>query len=381
MKIGICTLGSDHGRSGIGEYVKETIRSLEAAASHHTIEVFLLRKDEAIYAPRGERNQAVTLPSSLENAVASIAWHHSGLPWLCWRRGIDVVLLTAANRRLPLHLPCPAVGTVHDLSIFHQPDKYDSAHRLYTRSVVAPLLQTLDHVIAVSEWTRQDLLRLTTLRDDQVTVVHNGVDSARFHPAHDPAAAERLARICNVRKPYLLCVARLEHPGKNHVGLLEAYARLRQHRPNPLHLVLVGPRCERAEEILALVEAHPHARDIHYLGYVDAALLPDLYREAEALVMPSRAEGFGLPVVEAMASGTVVVSSQGGALPEVGGDAAIYFDPLDTVAMAAALSLALDDAAERQRRRALGLAQATHYSWSTAGQRTLEILEKVAHKP
>jgi glycosyltransferase involved in cell wall biosynthesis len=206
----------------------------------------------------------------------------------------------------------------------------------------------------------------------KITVVHNGLDHERYRPLPEADLAAFRERV-GARKPYLLYISRLEHPGKNHVRLIEAYERARAAGTLDAPLLLGGAPWHGAEVIRARVEKSPYAADIHLPGFIDEADLPLWYGAARALVFPSLMEGFGLPVAEALACGTPVLSSDRGSLPEVGGDAARYFDPTDVDAMAAALgSLGETTPAESAALRERGVAQAARFHWDHAARATVD---------
>jgi glycosyltransferase involved in cell wall biosynthesis len=246
---------------------------------------------------------------------------------------------------LPLRPVGASVVTVHDLSFEREPELMPRADRLVFKAVVPRSARRADHVIAVSDRTKDDLMELYDVPEHKISVIPHGVDPA-FTPGTNDAAG------------YLLFVGAVQRR-KDPRAALEAAQELR------MPLVVVGPEKEP-----------PLARELRRLGadlrgYVEKPELAELYREAACLVVPSRYEGFGLPVLEAMASGTPVVAAPDPALVEVAGDAAVYADQGD---LSGAILHALD---RRSELRAAGLLRASQFSWAEAARRTVEVYRRL----
>jgi len=329
MRVGIPTFGTDNGRSGSG--------------------------------------------GALRHPLLNVAWHQLALPRWCRKRRYDVLFLPAGNRRLPLGAPCPSVGTVHDFSSLHVEAKYDPARMFYITRVLPFLIRRLTRVIAVSQSTKRDLVEYAGVPEERIAVIPQGVDHGHYFP-RDTQAASRAAAGRGIRPPYLLFVSRLEHPGKNHVRLIRAFAHLKEAARLPHQLVLAGSPWTGAEEILRAARSCAAAADIVFTGFLPARELPELYSGAELCVYPSLYEGFGLPVLEAMACGVPVACSNCSSLPEVAGDAAALFDPGDEEAIAAAVEKLLADPALRAAHARRGLARSRAFGWPETAARTLEVL-------
>ncbi|MHB2020667.1 MAG: glycosyltransferase family 4 protein [Candidatus Xenobia bacterium] len=371
MRLAVTTFACDAGRSGIGQYTRHLLEAL----AESTEEVEVVGHPEEMQAfPVADRFHRVPVPATWSGAARNVLWQQVALPALAARRGWDLLFVPAANRRLPAHMPCPVVGTVHDLSPLHLADKYDRVHGLYIRHVLPQLIQRMQHVITVSEWTRQDVLRYARVPAEKVSVVPNGCDLKRFHPG-DPAAARARS---GMHRPYVLYVSRLEHPGKNHVRLIEAFARLKANSNLPHVLVLAGPDRERAREIHAAAAACSRRDDIVFTGFVADEALPDLYRGADMLVFPSLYEGFGIPILEAMACGTPVACSNVSSMPEVLGGCGLVFHPGDVDGIASAMGRMLTEPDLRESCIRRGVARACTCTWSRTATDTLELLRQTA---
>jgi glycosyltransferase involved in cell wall biosynthesis len=256
------------------------------------------------------------------------------------------------------------VVTVHDLSFLFYPQGFRTLNRSYLRTFTRTSVRRARRVIAVSESTKQDLMRCYGLAEDRVDVVHNGVD-ASFRPMPtDQVEAFRAKR--GLPERFILHVGTLE-PRKNAVRLVEAFARLPQTRPP---LMLIGGKGWLYDEVFARVEALNLNSEVHFVGYVPAEDLAWWYNAADLFVYPSLYEGFGLPPLEAMACGTPVITSTSSSLPEVVGQAGQLVDPTDIQALAMAMERALADAELREEMQAAGLLQARRFSWRETAEGT-----------
>jgi len=378
MKIGISAFGTDGGKSGISQYAANVVGRLINLAPEHDFVAFINRADAAWVQTWHPRLTVIALPDWTGHPVASIFWHLAALPRLLRRHHCDVVFMPAGNRRLAWSYGVPSVGTVHDFSQLHVPQKYDAARMFYIMRVLPRMMRRLTRVIAVSESTRRDLESFARVPRSRIRVIYNGADLKRFTPRPRATARAELPPDLKIPDPYVLYIARLEHPGKNHVRLLEAFAALKRETALPHKLVLVGGRWGGAEVIEARVRALGLTDQVVFPGFVPDAAIPALYAAADALAFPSLFEGFGIPVLEAMASGTPVCAADTSSIPEVVGDAGLLFAPLDVPAMTASLTRLLQDQELRQRLIAAGLERASRFTWDAAARAVLEELEAAA---
>jgi glycosyltransferase involved in cell wall biosynthesis len=258
---------------------------------------------------------------------------------------------------IPAGFGGPAVVTIHDLSFERERTMMGLRDRLIFRTVVPRAARRAVRVLTVSERTRRDLMAHYRLPEHKILVTPNGVDPA-FGP-HGPKADG---------SAYALLVGAL-HARKDPVSAIEAIALVPE-----LRLVLAGPDRGGGRAVRKAVERLGLGHRVELLGYVDQERLAALYRGAACLVFPSRYEGFGLPLVEAMACGTPVVAARTGALPEVAGDAAVLVEPEDPGALARGIREALTD---RERIRAAGLERAGRFTWGETARQTLDAYREV----
>jgi glycosyltransferase involved in cell wall biosynthesis len=379
MKIGLSTSVIQRGHSGVGQYVLSLVRALLPAADAHEFTLFVLEEDLPLFGFATTAMQLEPVAERHRPPLKNILWHQTVLPNLVRRAGLDV-LHVPSYRRMLWPRPCALVATIHDLAPFHLAGKYDWARMFYGRTIARRLARRQDEIIAVSRLTARDVETFFRVPASRVTVVPNGLDRGQFRPG--PAATARSA-VCGPRgvsSPFFLYVARLEHPAKNHARLIAAFDGFKAATGSPWQLVLAGSDWHGAEAIHALIRASPYARDIHRLGFVPAADLPDWYRAADVFVFPSLYEGFGLPPVEAMACGCPVLSSARGALAETTGDAAGRLEPDNVSQIQAQLTRVAADAVWRDRLRAAGLARARDFDWQTTATATLGVYARAVRR-
>jgi glycosyltransferase involved in cell wall biosynthesis len=264
----------------------------------------------------------------------------------------------------PPRLPCPAVVTVHDISYTRAPELFSRRDRMLFRFVRGSLRRAA-RVIAVSEFTRADIIDGYGLDPAKVVAIPNGVSPA-FRPRAE--ATERVRDRFGISKPYLLCVGALQ-PRKNVPLAIEAYARL-VGRGTRCELVIAGGDKGGRLDVLDAIVRSRMTGSVHLLGHVADDELPPLYSAARALVFPSLYEGFGLPALEAMASGTAVIASNTTGLAEAVGDAGITFDPTSAEELAEAMRRVLGEEDLRERLVAAGLARAAEFTWARTADAT-----------
>jgi glycosyltransferase involved in cell wall biosynthesis len=377
MKIGITTFGCDGGKSGISQYLIRLLHEFPGLAAGDEFELLTLAEDAPVFLPEGSPIVPVVPSGVTASPVRSILWHLLNLPRVARQRGYDVLFLPAGNRRLPRRMPCPTVGTIHDFSWLHMAGKYDMFRTFYLTRILPRLMGRLTLALTVSESSRGDILANTSLPPERVLVTHLAADPDTYQPRDREAARARLAARYGIAKPYVLYISRLEHPGKNHVALIQAFQILKaaglEHQ-----LVLPGGDFLGAEMVHQAAAASPCHDDIILTGFADFADLPYLYNGADLFVFPSLYEGFGLPLLEAMASGTAVAAANRSSLPEVGGQAAVYFDPHQAEDMAEAIGGLLRDPDRRRSYEQAGLARAAEFSWRRTAEQTLDAIRQAA---
>ncbi len=356
--------------SGVGTY---TLHLLQHLSRRNEDEMLPLAHRPVAFDTIAERNPDLPQPvSGLPFGLNKTIWMQAVLPWLLARLRADICHFT--NAVASLWTPCPTVVTVHDMTLWLYPQHHYRRRLLAMRPFVPPAAHRAAAIIAVSQATKADIVRILDVDEAKVHVVHEA-PAPHFRPLEAVASLEGVRQHYGLPDRFLLYVGTIE-PRKNLVRLLEVLARLRRSEGLDHGLVLVGHRGWKDEEVFATVERLALGDATQFLGYVPTEDLVALYNLAEALVYPSLYEGFGLPVLEAMACGTPVVASSSGSLQEVAGSAAEFVDPRDEKHIAAGLQRVLLDADRREELRALGLAQAAHFSWDAAARQTRRIYDQ-----
>lgn len=363
LRVGLSTSVIQGARSGVGQYVLALVRALLDSPDPPHLTLFILENDRPLFDFAQGRAKCVHVPERFRPPVRNIAWHHTMLPSLARRLGLDVLHIPS-YRRLLFRQPCALVATIHDLAPFHVHGKYDPARMFYGRVIVKRLARRQHRLIAVSTNTARDVQKFFGIPIARQQVILNGIDHQRFFPGPVPAAKIIAANRWDLHAPFFLYISRLEHPAKNHIRLIEAFNRFKATTGSPWLLVLGGSDWHGAERIHHAARTSPYVQDIRFLGFVEDAVLPDLYRAADTMVYPSLFEGFGLPPAEAMACGCPVLSSRRGSLDEVVADAAQTLDPesVDSITQGLAQMAAGDSL--REALRAKGLANARRFAWS-----------------
>jgi glycosyltransferase involved in cell wall biosynthesis len=340
-------------QTGVSRYVERLLASLPAA---------LRPGDELV--PLGSGDGVAADPRR------RAAWEQGVLPALAARRRLD--LLHGPVNVVPLAAPCPLVVTVHDLAYLRLPEVVPERRRRYFTGLTRLSVRRAQRVLAVSESTKRDLVELLDVDEDRVAVTPLAADE-RFRPLSSEGLSQFRAAAA-LDRPYVLYLGTIE-PRKNLPTLLRAFESIAADVPHLL--VIVGPDGWLTESFYETLRRMRHSERVRRVGFVPAGDLAAWYGAADLFVFPSRYEGFGLPVLEAMACGTPVVTSNVSSLPEVAGDAALCVDPADEAALAEAIRRVLSDATLAADLRTRGLARAGSFSWSRTATQTVEAYYRV----
>jgi len=372
MKVGLSTSVIQHGQSGVAQYVFALVAALLRHPARPDLTLFVLEEDVPLFHFARENSRIVPVSERVRSPVKNILWHQTVLPLLARDHRLDI-LHVPSYRRMLWPRPCALVTTIHDLAPFHVAGKYDWKRMFYGRVVARSLAHRQDRIIAVSQNTGTDIQNFFRVPAEKVSVIHNGLDHTRFAADSTEAAKQFVTQRLGLREPFFLYVARLEHPGKNHVRLIEAFNRFKAETRSEWQLVFGGSNWHGAPAIHAAIGQSPFRSDIRCLGFVENDALPMLYRAATVFVYPSLFEGFGFPPLEAMACGCPVLCSTRGALGEVVGDAAATVNPDDVTALTTQLAALARDPGLRAKLRAAGLDRARRFDWQRTASRTLEV--------
>jgi len=378
MRVGYSATIWDNGSSGIGNYIAEHLRILSGCGG---VDLRVIEYGGRIAAagmpPRPGSSGAGT--SRFFQPVSDILWHRFGLKKLAASEGFDLVHVPTV-RRLPGRLPCPSVVTVHDLGPVRMRGKYGLLRQFFHGYVTPRLLRSVDAFVTPSRFTRDDLIHFYGVDTAKITVVPNGVDHSLFRPADPEKSRAALRERHRLDAPYFVYISRLEHPAKNHVRLIDAFASFKKKTGLPHQLVLVGAPWNGHEVVMDAARSLADAGQIIIAGHVPRRELPVFLGGATAMIYPSLFEGFGLPVIEAMACGTPVACSRSSSLEEIAEGHGLLFDPENVGQIANALEQLASDESLRARLRAGGLAHAASFTWEKSVEQTIAVWKKTIER-
>ena len=383
MKIGIeATSAAELKKAGVGYYTLNLLRALSRMQTNEHICTVYLRSD---------------WPSEAESPLTDLPPEQAGR----WRTRIMQCPALWAQLRLPLELrqhrqdvyffptsvlpllyqPANSVITIHDVAFLFFPEYFSPALRYWLTLATKIGLARAGKIITVSEATRQDVLTYYDVPPEKVVTIHHGVQS-RFRQLDDTfkPAIEQTKRSYGIQQPYILCIGTLQRR-KNIPRLLQAFYMLKQKYHIPHQLVLIGQRYHDLpeHEISETIQRLTLNQDVIWPGYIGAEDMPLLLNGAELFVLPSLYEGFGMPLVEAMACGVPVACSNTSSLPEVVGDAGMLFDPDDVDSIASTLHQLVTQKRLLDALQHKGLQRAQKFSWDTCARKTLNVLEEARH--
>ncbi len=375
MRICVDVSAAVHRRAGLGRYAQELVRAL-AEHGEHAYVAFYHQRGQAHLEPPIDRLPRITTPLSVKPwRLMTMLAHFSRVGMDAMFPAID--LFHATEHLLPCLKQIPTVFTLHDLIFHFDPASHKRLNRIYLNLMMPRFLRAAQTIIAVSECTKRDAINIYNLPPDKIHVIYEGVDS-RFRPITDAATLAAVRRKYSLPERFILYVGTIE-PRKNLPALFDAFhvsSSTFHVSRSTSHLVIAGKKGWLTEATFESAKAL--GDQVIFTGYVADEDLPAAYTLADLLVLPSVYEGFGLPVLEAMACGTPVACSNVSSLPEIAGDAALLFDPRDVRAIAEAITRGSTDESLRAELRAKGLAQAARFTWAQAARQTAMLYAQAA---
>jgi glycosyltransferase involved in cell wall biosynthesis len=365
----------DYHGYGIRTYLSGLLGGMAALRTPHKITVLLGRGQMLSPELRtaGIQTFEIALPvsSGTGSAAARLVWDHLSVGRACQKLGVDSLLAPAHIR--PLYAPCPVVVTIHDMLYHLHPEDWSFFDQLYFRLGVNLLTTRAELIHAVSEHTRKDVIRLLNVPAERVRAVLHGVPDG-FEPQTEPDGLS-LREKYHLTKPFIFYAGSF-HPRKNLRGALAAFERITGQVEHDF--VISGVPVWNESPVRQWLNSSPAAGRVHLVGLVPRQELPVFYSQAELFIFPSLYEGFGFPVLEAMACGCPVLATSSSSLPEVAGEAALLVPPGDEAALSDGLLRLLTDPDLRQDLSEKGLQQARRFSWEATAVQILALLEEAA---
>ena len=374
MKIAIDYTPAALQGAGIGRYTRGLVDALLPLLAPDDQLTLLLPRGKTPFAPSHWPAQIDIRHLPFSDYHQTILWHRLRLPiYVEWLVG-KVDIFHAPNFLLPPTRRARTLLTIHDLAYMVRPQYAHPDLRRFLEKAASRSIRHADHILVDSEATRQDAMRLFGLAPESVTVVGAGVAS-RFRPMGSSETAPAREKY-GLDWPFVFSVSTLE-PRKNFDGLIRAFAQARRQGNLPHHLVIAGGKGWLYEDIFAAVAEEKVADFVHFPGFVPDADLPALYNLADLFAFPSHYEGFGLPLLEALACGTPTLATNASSLPEIAGNATWLVPVDDQEALTEGLIRLLTDVGVRAELGRRGPARAAQFTWRAAAQRLLGVYHDV----
>ncbi|MCJ7509042.1 MAG: glycosyltransferase family 4 protein [candidate division Zixibacteria bacterium] len=358
FKVGIDTSVLDRSQTGTAVYVKGLIEGIRNSNSDQ-LELVVLKGPRPV-----ERRNILT---KFINLGIELFWLHVKLPYLATKLKLDLLHMPA--NVCSAFAPCPQITSIHDANFMRYPKTYDTLYRLYAQVFFRVAAKRSTRIITISQAAKKDIVRYFKAPPERIEVIYPGLT----HRESDLEKSEYTTKF----KPYIFFSGALE-PHKNLTGLVQAFAQIiGDAKLKDYNLVIAGSFGHDYVNLVNLIEKLGLKEKVHLLGYVEDEKLVELYRNASLFVFPSLNEGFGFPPLEAMQYGVPVAASGVSSLPEVLGEAALFFDPLDISSITRAIFVLLTDKNKRAELIKLGRKRILNFSWENAALKTKKLYEKV----
>lgn len=380
MKIGIDTFGCDHGRSGLGSYLIAICKQLSLNYQDIQFELFGSAIDRYTYTSfETEKNPNISFKTVniLEGVIPELLWHKFNFNSFAKKQKYDAVIFPAGARMIPSRISIPSFAIISDVvsSVF------EKAKNGFLRRQILKGLSKVDCIISASDFIKKDIINLG-VKAKRIEVVYNGIDHSIFYPNETFGIEEDVVDIkpFAIKKPYIIYASRMQREEKKHVELIKAFTLFKERTGLSHRLVISGSEGPYSDCVHRAAFSSSAASDIFITGYFPHEGFPDLYRGAEICAFPSLNEGVGLPVLEAMATGVPVTCSSSGALSEIAGDNALFFDSNNVEEISSCLEKLALDKELRKELVSKGLKWTSKFQWKETASKTMDIVLSVLKK-
>lgn len=375
MRIGINARYLQNPHTGIENYLLQLLVNLKKIDRENNYILFF--GNDKLVPPdiRKAGYESIIAEAPADNKFSKILWEHMYLPYALGKYNIDV--FHEPSFVAPFIKRQGTVITVYDLTFVHTPSSYTRQNRFYFKMLLTRSIRQADAIITISENSKKDILQYFNIPGHKVKVIYPGIDDF-FHKVDDDRI-EKVKEIYGIKKDFILNVS-LISPRKNLIGLIRAFKRLLDTKKIDCQLVIAGRRGWLYDDIFREVALNNLEKDVIFCGYVPKEHLLLLYNVASVFAYPSLCEGFGLPILEAMACGCPVVASNVSSMPEVCGEAAMLVNPDETESLADAIFSLMHDRQLQATYIEKGFSQAARFSWRKAAEETLGIYRIIFEK-
>lgn len=376
MRIGINTLFLIPGKVGGSEiYVRNLLKNLGAIDRENEYILFTNKENSGTFGISQDNFREVLCPIKASFRPARILWEQLILPLQVRKYDIDV--LHSPGYIAPVIVSCHSIATIHDMNYFYYPEDFSRLPVLFLKVLVLLSARKSDKIITISKNSKKDIVRILKVPESKISIIYQAGDIHSSLMPDENAMTKKLREEYEIDRKFILTVS-ASHPHKNLHRLIRAYDILRRNHKIEHKLVVVGIRGRAQSLLLELITKLSLQESIIFTGWIPSEDIPLLYSAADLFIFPSLFEGFGNPVLEAMACGTPVVCSNATSLPEVVGDAAILVNPHDIDEMARAMREVLTDTNLRDKLAKKGLRRSKAFSWEETARRTLKVYEETA---
>ncbi len=370
MRIGFDATAIPDKKAGAGYYIYNLIKNLYKVDKKNRYFIFVKENQKEDFIKTDVHNFKI-IPLKILNVTERLKHEHFVIPNLIKRLEIDIYHSPHYTR--PLFCPARSVVSFHDMSFFLLPELHLKKKSLFFKKMIRISSKKSDRIIAVSESTKNDIIRMLKIPDEKIKVIYSGV-SENFIPIEKMRAKKFIRSFFNIKNRYILFVGRLE-PRKNVPVLIRAYDKVKKNLNFPLKLVIVGNEGWKFKKIYETVRNLNLEKDVIFTGYIKEKYLPYFYSASEMFVYPSLYEGFGHPPLEAMACGCPVISSNVSSIPEIVGDAGILIKPEDEYQIATAILNLFKDKSLKKELSEKAIKRAKKFDWFKTAQETVKVYE------